>query len=499
MDSLATYLKPNVSFKIAKPSTTMFFFRCRPSIHVQVKSTCLATSIRRPLYIPNKISDKSYVRVLDTTLRDGEQAPGATLAPKEKLAIAHQLVKLGVDVIEAGFPVASKADFDAVRMIGKEVGNCVDEFGYTPAISAVARMVGKDIDVAWEAVKGAKHPRITIFIPTSEIHLKYKLNKTKEEVLRMVKEMIVTWRNGDRSEKEFLYQVFGEAIRAGATTIDCTDTVGCKYPTEWGEFIADMKANIPGAENVIVSTHCHNDLGLANANTLAAVNAGARQVEVTINGIGERAGNASFEEVEEYTGLFLQPHKAIVGANAFAHGSGIHQHGVLKHKATYEFISPEDIGLFRSNEHGIVIGKLSGRHALKSRLHELGHEIDENKFDDVFRRFKAVAERKKNVTDDDLELLVSDESYQPSVARKLVELQVPATVATKGTDGVATTHVTASRESNSISVLTESLVFVKEFTTTRGLILITSLNASLCHQKIELGRTNTFFEADAYA
>ncbi|KAK2990831.1 hypothetical protein RJ640_009770 [Escallonia rubra] len=468
MDSLATCLKPNVSFKIAKPSTTMFFFRCRPSIHLQVESTCLTTCIRRPLYIPNKISDKSYVRVLDTTLRDGEQAPGATLAPEEKLAIAHQLVKLGVDVIEAGFPVASKADFEAVRMIAKEVGNCVDEFGYTPAISAVARMVGKDIDVAWEAVKGAKHPRITIFIPTSEIHLKYKLNKTKEEVLRIVKEMVSYTKSlgvmdiqfvsedSARSEKEFLYQVFGEAIRAGATTIDCTDTVGCKYPTEWGEFIADMKANIPGAENVIISTHCHNDLGLANANTLAAVNAGARQVEVTINGIGERAGNASFEEfvmalkcrgkdllgglysgintkhiastskmVEEYTGLFLQPHKAIVGANAFAHGSGIHQHGVLKHKATYEFVSPEDIGLFRSNEHGIVLGKLSGRHALKSRLLELGHEIDENKFDEVFRRFKAVAERKKNVTDDDLELLVSDESFQPSVARKLVGLQNP--------------------------------------------------------------------------
>ncbi|KAK3019451.1 hypothetical protein RJ639_004902 [Escallonia herrerae] len=429
MDSLTICINPTFSFNPAnKAETTSFFFEPKPrpficihrartsSVTLKAKSTFCHECVPRPLYIPNKISDASYVRVLDTTLRDGEQAPGATMSTQEKLAIARQLAKLGVDVIEAGFPVASKADFEAVRMIAKEVGNSVDEFGYSPVIGAVSRMVVKDIDLAWEAVKFARHPRMCIFIPTSEIHLKYKLNKTKEEVLKIVKEMVSYTRklgvtdiqfvseDSARSEKEFLYQVFGEAIRGGATTIVCTDTVGCVYPTEWGEFIADMKAKIPGAENVIISTHCHNDLGLANANTLAAVNAGARQVEVTINGIGERAGNASFEE---FVMALKCRGKDLLGGlhtgiNTKYLASTSTMDGMLKHKSTYEFISPEDIGLSRSNERGIVLGKLSGRHALKSRLIELGHDIDEKEFDDVFLRFKEVAEHKK-VTNNGLE------------------------------------------------------------------------------------------------
>ncbi|KAK2980142.1 hypothetical protein RJ640_009772 [Escallonia rubra] len=357
------------------------------------------------------------------------------MTTQEKLAIARQLAKLGVDVIEAGFPVASKADFEAVRMIAKEVGNSIDEFGYSPVIGAVSRMVGKDIDLAWEAVKYARHPRMCIFIPTSEIHLKYKLNKTKEEVLKIVKEMVSYTRklgvtdiqfvseDSARSEKEFLYQVFGEAIRGGATTIVCTDTVGCVYPTEWGEFIADMKAKIPGAENVIISTHCHNDLGLANANTLAVPGKWRSQSMVLGKGLEM---------------LHLR--------------SGIHQDGMLKHKSTYEYVSPEDIGLCRSNECGIVLGKLSGRHALKSRLVELGHDIGEKEFDDVFLRFKEVAEHKKSVTDEDLVLLVKNKHVRPLVDRSLNDFQVLATMeAAKGYNGVATTHLVAGRENNKIS------------------------------------------------
>ncbi|KAM7529174.1 hypothetical protein LguiB_032584 [Lonicera macranthoides] len=404
-------------------STTLFPFK--PYINPSQKSfarkpTNSSFTITSPTaYLPNKITDEKYVRVLDTTLRDGEQAPGATMVGHQKLALAHQLASLGVDVIEAGFPVSSRAEFETMQIIAKEVGNCTDASGRVPVVSAVSRMVQRDIDTTWEAVRYAKHPRLNVFIPTSEIHLKYKLNKTKEEVLRIVEEMVSYTRSlgvmdigfisedSARSEKEFLYQVFGEAIKAGATTITFCDTVGCKLPNEWGQFIADMKANIVGVEN--------------------AINAGARQVEVTINGIGERAGNAPLEEVvmalkyrgedllgglytgintkhivmasnmvEKYSGLSIQPHKPIVGANAFVHGSGIHQDGVLKHRATYEFISPEEIGLSRSTGYnGIVLGKLSGRHAVKSRLLELGYEFDEKKFEEIFFHFKAIADKKK--------------------------------------------------------------------------------------------------------
>ncbi|KAM7529165.1 hypothetical protein LguiB_032575 [Lonicera macranthoides] len=424
----------------------------------------------QPLYIPNKILNDSYVRVLDSSLRDGEQAPGATMTPSQKLAIAHQLAKLGVDIIEAGFPVSSPSEFETTRMIAMEVGNTVnDKTGRVPVIAGLSRLTRKDIDVTWEALKGAKYPRLLTFIPSSEIHMKYKIKKSKEEVLRSVKELVSYARglgimdiefateDSSRSEKEFLYQVFGEAIKAGATTIAFADTVGCILPNEWGQFIADMKANIVGVENVIIATHCHDDLGVATANTLAAVNAGAREVHVTMNGIGERAGNAPLEEfvmalksrgkdllgglhtginsrhilkaskmVEEHSGLSVQPNKAIVGANAFSHGSGIHQDGVLKNRSTYEFLSREEIGWSPSPHKGIVLGKLSGRHALKSRFLELGYELDTQKFDDAFRRFKLVAEKKKILSDNDLVLLMSDgdETLQPEMTWKLVDMEV---------------------------------------------------------------------------
>ncbi|KAG4126017.1 hypothetical protein ERO13_D10G131900v2 [Gossypium hirsutum] len=437
------------------------------------------TPLRRPLYIPNHIPDPNYVRIFDTTLRDGEQSPGATLTSKEKLDIARQLAKLGVDIIEAGFPAASKDDFEAVTAIAKEVGNAEDENGYVPVICGLSRCNENDIKAAWEAVKYAKRPRIHTFIATSGIHLEYKLRKSKEEVLDIARSMVRFARSlgcndvefspedAGRSDREFLYEILGEVIKAGATTLNIPDTVGITMPSEFGQLIADIKANTPGIENVIISTHCQNDLGLSTANTLAGACAGARQVEVTINGIGERAGNASLEEVvmaikcrgehvlgglytgintqhivmsskmvEDYTGLHIQPHKAIVGANAFAHESGIHQDGMLKHKGTYEIISPEDIGLERSNEAGIVLGKLSGRHALKDRLKELGYELDDEQLGNIFWRFKAVAEQKKRVTDADLIALVSDEVFQPEVVWKLHDLQV-----TCGTLGLSTATV----------------------------------------------------------
>ncbi|XP_030939183.1 2-isopropylmalate synthase 1, chloroplastic-like [Quercus lobata] len=434
---------------------------------------------RRPNYIPNRISDPNYVRIFDTTLRDGEQSPGASLTSKEKLDIARQLAKLGVDIIESGFPAASNDDFEAVKTIAKEVGNAVDADGYVPVICGLSRCNEKDIRRAWEAVKYAKRPRIHTFIATSAIHMEFKLRKTKEQVIEIARSMVSFARSlgcddvefspedAGRSDKEFLYEILGEVIKAGATTLNIPDTVGITVPTEFGKLISDIKANNPGIENVIISTHCQNDLGLSTANTVSGACAGARQLEVTINGIGERAGNASLEEVvmilkchegdvlgglytgintrhiyitskmvEEYTGLHVQPHKAIVGRNAFAHESGIHQDGVLKHKGTYEIIAPEDIGYERSNEAGIVLGKLSGRHALRKRLEELGYELDNEQLENIFWRFKAVADQKKRVADADLRALVSDEVFQPEVVWKLHDVQV-----TCGTLGLSTATV----------------------------------------------------------
>ncbi|PIN20558.1 Alpha-isopropylmalate synthase/homocitrate synthase [Handroanthus impetiginosus] len=462
------------------PKTALFrpfYFRNTSSASIDIRC-----SLRRPEYIPNHIPDTKYVRIFDTTLRDGEQSPGATMTAKEKLDIARQLARLGVDIIEAGFPASSDADFEAVKLIAREVGNA--DSNHVPVICGLARCNKRDIDKAWEAVKCAKKPRIHTFIATSEIHMKYKLKMTPEQVIEKARSMVAYARSlgcddvefspedAGRSDREFLYRILGEVINAGATTLNIPDTVGYTLPSEFGQLIADIKANTPQIGNVIISTHCQNDLGLSTANTLAGAHAGARQLEVTINGIGERAGNASLEEVvmalkcrgeqqldglytgintqhiimaskmvEEYSGLRVQPHKAIVGANAFAHESGIHQDGMLKHKNTYEIIAPEDIGLLRSNESGIVLGKLSGRHALKAKMLELGYNVDGKELDDLFAHFKAVAGNKKNITDDDLVALVSDEVFQPQVTSGTLGL---STATVKLTDMNGAEHIACS-------------------------------------------------------
>ena len=414
----------------------------------------------------------NYVRIFDTTLRDGEQSPGATMTSTEKLEVARALARLGVDVIEAGFPAASPDDLEAVRKIAVEVGNPKDG-SKAPIICGLARTTKGDIDKAWEAVKDARYPRIHTFLATSEIHMKYKLKMDREQVVDRVIEMVSYARglcedvefspeDAGRSDPEFLYLVLGEAIKAGATTLNIPDTVGYTTPDEFGMLIDGIMRNTPGIENAIVSVHCHDDLGLATANTLAGLRAGARQAEVTINGIGERAGNSALEEivmalqtrhplynlnsgvdatqitrlsklVSNYTGMAVQPNKAIVGANAFAHEAGIHQDGMLKNNQTYEIMLPESVGATQSK---LVLGKHSGRHALKSRLQTLGYILDDQELAQVFERFKSLADRKKMITDPDLEALVSDELYQPREYFSLDGLQVAC-----GTMGMPTATV----------------------------------------------------------
>ncbi len=425
----------------------------------------------------------NYVKIFDTTLRDGEQSPGATMTSAEKLEVARALARLGVDIIEAGFPAASPDDLEAVRRIALEVGNPPkgQEQVKVPVICGLARATKSDIDKAWEAVQGARHPRIHTFLATSEIHMKHKLNMDREQVVERVAEMVAYARSlcddvefspedAGRSDPEFLYLVLGEAIKAGATTLNIPDTVGYTTPDEFGALIAGIIANTPGMhEGITISVHTHDDLGLATANALAGIRAGARQAEVTINGIGERAGNTSLEEVvmalktrhpvfgletgidttqiarlsklvSNYTGIPVQPNKAIVGANAFAHEAGIHQDGMLKNQMTYEIMRPEDVGVSQSN---LVLGKHSGRHALRARLAGMGHLLSEAELDQAFARFKELADRKKTITDLDLEALVADEFYQPRPVYTLDGLQVTcgtigmptATVRLKGPDG----------------------------------------------------------------
>jgi len=451
----------------------------------------------RPEYIPGKISDPDYVRIFDTTLRDGEQSPGATLTSSEKLEIARNLAKLGVDIIEAGFPIASPDDFNAVQQIANVVGREVFDDGYVPVIAGLSRANEKDIQRAWDAVKGAERPRVHTFIATSDIHMKSKLNKTPDEVVEIAINAVTFAKSlgcddiefspedAGRSDPEFLYRVLGEVIKAGATTLNIPDTTGWNMPWEFGDLIKKLRDNVPGAENVVFSTHCQNDLGLATANSLSGALNGARQLECTINGIGERAGNASLEEivmslalkgdeqfeggpgtgklytavnpvyitptskmVSEYTGMKSQPHKAIVGANAFQHESGIHQDGMIKDKSTYEIMTPESIGLMRGESQsgaGIVLGKHSGRNAVGTRLRELGYDLDLDKLNAVFARFKEVAEKKKGgLDDDDLESLVSDQAGSVNELWRVTGLQsttgmsgIPtATVKMMGPDGV---------------------------------------------------------------
>ena len=405
--------------------------------------------------------------IFDTTLRDGEQSPGASLNGDEKLTIARQLARLGVDVIEAGFPFTSPGDFEAVQKIARSVGTADG-----PTICGLARARKPDIKTAAEALKPAANARIHTFLATSDIHLEHKLKKTRAEVLEIVPEMVAYAKSfvedvefspedACRSEPEFLYQVLERAIAAGATTVNIPDTVGYTTPSEFGALIRGIKENVPNIDRAIISVHGHNDLGLAVANFLEAVKNGARQLECTINGIGERAGNAALEElvmalyvrrqyynpflgrpadseepltnidsrqiyktsrlVSNLTGMLVQPNKAIVGANAFAHESGIHQDGVLKNKRTYEIMDAESIGL---TENQIVLGKLSGRHAFHTRLKELGFQMADDELNKAFVKFKDLADKKKEITDWDLEAIANNEVHQAPELFRLELVQV---------------------------------------------------------------------------
>ena len=394
------------------------------------------------------------VLIFDTTLRDGEQSPGCSMNIEEKLVLARQLERLGVDVIEAGFPIASDGDFEAVRAVAQEVRR--------PIICALARTSNEDVDRAWEALRNAAHPRIHVFIATSEIHMRDKLRMSKERVLDEVSRAVARARSAcedvefscedaTRSDWEFLVEVCRRAIEAGARTLNIPDTVGYTTPFEYAELISHLRNRVPGAELARFSVHCHDELGLAVANSLAAIRAGARQVECTVNGIGERAGNTAMEEVVmalrtrgEYfagcdtgvvgkeiypssrllssvIGVSVPPNKAIVGDNAFAHEAGIHQHGVLSNKLTYEIMTPESVGRASTE---LVLGKHSGRHAFGERLRELGFDPERIDFNQAFKRFKDLADAKKTVYNEDIEALVTDQLLRVEETVKLRNMHV---------------------------------------------------------------------------
>ena len=411
-------------------------------------------------------TNKSRVIIFDTTLRDGEQSPGATMTFEEKLEVADLLDALGVDVIEAGFPIASDGDFEAVSAIAKRVKRA--------SVAGLARAAFKDIDRCAEAVRHAVRPRIHTFVSTSPLHMKYTLQKSPEEVLAMVTAQVSRARNhvedvewsaedGTRTEMDFLCRCVEAAIKAGATTINIPDTVGYTVPDEYERIFREVIERVPNSDKAIFSVHCHNDLGLAVANTLAGLNGGARQIECTINGIGERAGNAALEEVamalrtradalpyvnnidttmltrasklvSAVTSFPVQYNKAIVGRNAFAHESGIHQDGMLKNAQTYEIMTPESVGVSKTS---LVMGKHSGRAAFKSKLKEMGYELGENAMEDAFKRFKDLADRKKIVYDEDLEALVDDE-----IGHAGERIQVEALTVIAGTMGPQTATLT---------------------------------------------------------
>ncbi|MBW1993249.1 MAG: 2-isopropylmalate synthase [Deltaproteobacteria bacterium] len=380
---------------------------------------------------------KQQIIIFDTTLRDGEQSPGASMNTGEKLRLARQLEKLGVDVLEAGFPAASEGDLDAVSKIAAKLEKT--------EVTALARANKPDIDRAWQAVRHAAKPRIHTFIATSDIHMDYKLKMTRQEALQAAIDAVkyaksftdnveFSAEDGSRSDRDFLCKIFEAAIEAGATTVNLPDTVGYAIPHEFEDLVTYIISHTPNIDKAVLSVHCHNDLGLATANTLAAIRAGARQAEVTINGIGERAGNTSLEEVvmairtranylpvktainteqiyptsrlvSMITGIMVQPNKAIVGANAFAHEAGIHQDGVLKNPMTYEIMKPETIGLSTSK---LILGKHSGRHALRTHLKNLGYDLSDEEVNLVFKKFKELADKKKHVVDEDLEAIVTE-------------------------------------------------------------------------------------------
>ena len=415
-----------------------------------------------------------HIKIFDTTLRDGEQTPRVNLNSEEKLRIARQLESLGVDIIEAGFAVSSPGDFEAVKLIADNIK--------TSTVTSLARAMKKDIEAAAEALKGAVKPRIHTFIATSPIHREFKLKMTKEEIVKRATEMVAyakTFMNDIefsaedalRTEPEFLVEIYEAVIKAGATTLNVPDTVGYRTPTEMFELISYLKKNVKGIDNVDISVHCHNDLGLAVANSIAGIKGGATQVECAINGLGERAGNAALEEVvmaiktrkssfgidtriiteniystsklvSSLSGIDVQPNKAIVGANAFAHESGIHQDGVLKEKSTYEIITPESVGVIQ--ESNLVLGKLSGKHAFATTVKEIGVELTEEELAEAFIRFKALADKKKHVSHRDIEAIVNNKisfeevyklkSFQINSGNKMV--CTAAIVITKGDEEI---------------------------------------------------------------
>jgi len=425
------------------------------------------------------VTDSGRVYIFDTTLRDGEQSPGATMNSSEKLQIARQLALLNVDVIEAGFPVSSKGDFEAVYRIAEEIEG--------PTICALARALEKDIIAAADALKPARKGRLHTFIATSPIHMEHKLKMSPKQVLKraqdmvafaksMVSEIEFSPEDAGRSEKSFLYEIIEAVIASGATSINIPDTVGYTTPMEFGQLIADIKANVPNIDQAIISVHCHNDLGLATANSISALMNGARQVECTINGIGERAGNAALEEivmilktrrdlglftdinsrqiirtsklVSNVTGIFVQPNKAIVGANAFAHESGIHQDGMLKNQKTYEIMNPEDIGILSTQ---IPLGPRSGKHALKTRLEQLGFKnINQENLEDIYARFIRLADKKKRIDDRDLLSLATNNSLQSDNVSTFELLHAQVTC---GSSGLPTASVMLQDQRDKTNIL----------------------------------------------
>ena len=410
--------------------------------------------------------NRDRISIFDTTLRDGEQSPGCSMQPEEKLRLALQLAALGVDVIEAGFPIASEADFEAVQLVARKV--------HGPSIAALSRTLPGDIERAWEAIREAARPRIHLFIATSDIHMHHKLQKTRAEVLLMAREGVrrakgftndveFSAEDATRSDPAFLCDIVAVALEEGATVINIPDTVGYTFPEEYARLIRNLRAQVRALEHAVISVHCHNDLGLAVANSLAAIGAGARQVECTINGIGERAGNASLEELvmalrvrqdqmpfetgihttelfrtsqllSHITGVPVQPNKAIVGKNAFAHEAGIHQHGVLANPMTYEIMTPASVGVKANN---LVLGKHSGRHALKQRCEDLGYPLDREALEKAYDLFTALADRKRNIYDEDLIALLNNGIDEAPEAYRMLAIQASA-----GTHSIATALVT---------------------------------------------------------
>jgi 2-isopropylmalate synthase len=407
-------------------------------------------------------NEQVRITVFDTTLRDGEQSPGCSMNHQEKLRLAHQLDRLGVDVIEAGFPIASDGDFEAVKAIAGVIRR--------PIIAGLARACRPDIERAWDALKDAARPRIHVFLATSDIHLQYKLRITREECLEQARESVqfakslcddveFSPEDATRTDPDFLCQVLEAVVEAGATTLNIPDTVGFSVPAEFGELISTIRKRVKGIEKVTISAHCHNDLGMAVANTMAAITAGVRQVECTINGIGERAGNAALEEIamamrvrkdrypcetgliceqlfaasqmlSEITGVPVQPNKAVTGRNAFAHEAGIHQDGVLKNPLTYEIMTPQSVGVPDSK---LILGKHSGRHALSIRCEQLGYQFDRHALDDIYRRFVRLADKIKRVDDHHLLELIRETHKPAGSATPLFEPLHSAMAAASGT------------------------------------------------------------------